>query len=50
MYWGEGWVNVCASVYSYPQRPEKGIKSTGARVTGDCKPLDMNAGNTWVLC
>lgn len=34
-----------------PWRPEEGILSSGAEVTGGCELLDMSAGNeTRVLC
>lgn len=32
----------------YPQRPKEGIRSPRAGVAGNCKPLDMGAGN-WIL-
>lgn len=36
---------VCASVYMSVGILREGIKSPGARVTGDCELLDIGAGN-----
>lgn len=35
---------VCTHEYRWPQRPEKGIRPPKTRVTGCCKPPDMDAG------
>ena len=36
---------VYAHKHKCPQRPAKGVKSSGARVTGSCEPLKIGAVN-----
>lgn len=42
-------VYLCVSIYDhgcrYLKKPEEGIQSSGAEVTGDCKLPDAAAGN-----
>lgn len=46
----EGLPIVC-TVCAHLQRPEEGVGSLGARVTGACEPLRVGFGNGfWVLC
>ena len=35
------WAHECR----YPERPEEGIRSPGAGITGSCEPPDVGAGN-----
>ena len=38
-------VYLVSHVYGYPWRPEEGVGSPGARVTGSCELFDMCVGN-----
>lgn len=45
------YAGIFACEYRYPQKPEEDIGSSGASITGDCKPPNMSVGKqSRVLC
>jgi hypothetical protein len=37
--------DVTANVFGFLRRPTEAVRSPGARVTGNCEPLDVYVGN-----